>query len=80
MGKLEAGVQEYMAEQGQESKDQEDQDQVKAPSSEEQEKEVEDQALGAGHGSTPVPPIVTGHSLSEIADPSSTEAAEPHNP
>ena len=69
-----------MAKQCQGSKDQGDQDQVKAPSSGEQEKKAGDSSLGAGQELPLGPPKVPGPSLSEIADPSSAEAAEPHNP
>lgn len=65
-----------MPEQGQGSKDQGDQDQVKAPSSGEHENETGDPALGTGQGSTSAPPEVAGPSLSEIADPHSTEIAD----
>lgn len=80
MSKLEAGVQEYMAEQGRGSKDPEDQDQVEASSSEEQEKEAGGQPLGTGQGSTLAPPTVAGPSLSEIVNSPSTGIAEPHSP
>ena len=80
MSKLEARVHKYMVESDQGDKDQGDQDQVEAPSGGGQEKEAGDHALGAGQGSTSVPPEVVDPSHSEIADPSSTEAAEPHNP
>ena len=69
-----------MAESDQGDKDQGDQDQVRTPSGGEHEKEAGDHALGAGQGSTPAPPEVAGHSSSDIADPPSTEVAEPHNP
>lgn len=77
MGKLEAGMQEYMAEQGQGNKDQGDQDQDKAPLSGEQEKEAGDPTLGASQESAPAPSETAGHALSEIIDPPSIEATEP---
>ena len=77
ISKLEVGVQKYMAKG---DKNQGDQDQTKAPSSGEQKKEAMDPVLGAGQGLTPAPPEVASPSLSEIADPSSTEAVELHNP
>ena len=75
MSKLEAGVQKYMA-----KSDQGDQDQVEASSGGVQEEEAGDHALEAGQGSMSAPPEVAGPPLSEIADPSPTKAAEPHNP
>ena len=77
MSKLEAGVQEYMAKQGQG-----DQDRDKAPSSGEQEKETGGPILDAGRESAPAPSEAVGISLSKIADRPSVEAIDPstHNP
>lgn len=77
MNKLEAGVQEYMAEQGQGDKDQKE-----ALSSGEQKKETRDQALGAGQEVVPAPSEMVGLSLPKIADPSSVEIIDPstHDP
>ena len=44
------------------------------------EEEVGDRALEAGQGSAPTPSEVAGPPLFEIANPSSTKAAEPQNP
>lgn len=75
MDKLEAGMHEYMAEQGQKDKGQEE-----APSSGEQEKEAGDHALGAGQDAAPSK--VVGPSLPEIVYPPSVEVIEPatHDP
>lgn len=77
MNKLEAGVQKYIAEQGQGDKGQGDQDQDEAPSSGKQKKEIDDQTLGTSQELVPDPSEVTGPSLSEIIDPFSVEATEP---
>ncbi|XP_024043181.1 uncharacterized protein LOC112099895 [Citrus clementina] len=52
---------------------------VEAPSSGVPEEKVGDRALEAGQGSAPAPLEMAGPPLSEVADPSPTEAAEPHN-
>lgn len=72
MDKLEAGVHEYMAEQCQGDKGQEE-----ARLSGEQKKEMGDKALVAGQKVAPAPSELIGPSLSEIADPSSAEVIEP---
>ena len=56
MGKLEAGVQKYMAEADQGDKGQGEQDQVEVPLGEVQEKDAGDHALEAGQGSMSAPP------------------------
>ena len=53
---------------------------MEVPSGRVEEEEAGDRALEAGQGSVPTPSEVAGPLLSEIAYPSSTEAAEPHNP
>ena len=77
MNKLEASVQEYMAEQGQGDKNHEE-----VPLSGELEKETEDQTLGIGQELRPAPLEVVGLTLPEIADPPSVETIEPptHDP
>ncbi|KAL9432126.1 hypothetical protein AB3S75_027195 [Citrus x aurantiifolia] len=72
MNKLEASIQEYMVEQGQGDKNQEE-----VPLSGEQEKDTEDQNLDIGQGLGPAPSKFVGPSLPEIADPLSVEAIEP---
>lgn len=72
MNKLEASIQEYMAEQGQGHKNQEE-----VPLSGEQEKETKDQTLGIGQGLGLAHLEVVGPSLLEIADPPFVEAIEP---
>ena len=69
-----------MAESDQGDKEQQDQDQVEPPSGEVHEEGTWDRALEAGQGSTPILLEVAGPPLPEIADPSPTETAEPHDP
>ena len=52
---------------------------MEPPSGGVQEEGTGDRALEAGQGSTPILPEVAGPPLSEIIDPSPTEAAEPHD-
>ncbi|KAH9803145.1 Receptor-like serine/threonine-protein kinase SD1-8 [Citrus sinensis] len=79
MSKLEDGVQKYMAEVDQGNKEQGDQDQVKAPLGGVQAAEAGDRAPEVGQGSLPPPLDVADPLLPEIADPSTVEAANPHN-
>ena len=53
---------------------------MEPPSGRAQEEGTWDRALEAGQGSTPILPEIVGPPLSEIADPSPTATAVPHDP
>ncbi|XP_052293688.1 uncharacterized protein LOC102607376 isoform X2 [Citrus sinensis] len=77
MNKLETGVQEYMAKQGQGDKNQ-----GEVPPSREQGKDTGDQASDAGREVVFAPSEVVNLSLPETVDPPSVEVVDPsaHNP
>ena len=79
MGKLEAGVQRYMAEIGQADEEQGEQDQVETPLDGGQEGEAGERIFEVGQGSVPPSPGIADLLPPELADPPPAEIVDPSN-